>query len=114
MKIINTTKNTILADKARVADNVFTRLMGLLNRVSLEKGEALVLVPSNSIHSLFMRFAIDVIFIDKGGRVIAAQSSFKPFSISPVYFNSHSVIELPEGTIQFSNTKPGDTINLQY
>jgi len=112
VKIINFTKNTLLADGAKMANTFFTRLIGLLNRNSLRKGEALILTPSNCIHSLFMRFAIDVIFLDKTGKVIAALPSFKPFRLSPVYFNSHSVIELPENTLKLSQTQPGDIVQI--
>lgn len=110
MKVINTTKNTILADEAKMADAFFARLIGLLNRKSLNKGEALILATSNSIHSFFMRFTIDVIFLDKTGKVIAILPSFKPFRLSRTYFNSRTVIELPENTLQLTHTEPGDTI----
>ncbi len=112
MKIINVSKNTILADEAKMADTFFTRLVGLLNRNSLKKGEALILAPSNCIHSLFMRFTIDVIFLDKTGKVIGAITSFKPFRLSPVYFNASLTIELPKGVIQSTHTQPGDIIQL--
>ncbi len=112
MKIINLTKNTLLADEAKIGNTFFTRLIGLLNRNSLRKGEALILIPSNCIHSLFMRFTIDVIFLDKAGKVIEALPAFKPFRLSPIYFNSHSVIELPENTLKLSQTQLGDIIKM--
>jgi len=112
MKVTNSSKNTILADKAKVAEGFFARLIGLLNRKSLNQGEALVLSPSNSIHSFFMRFTIDAIFLDKAAKVIAALPSFKPFRLSGVYFNSHTVIELPADTIRITRTEPGDTIQI--
>jgi uncharacterized protein len=112
MRIINLTKNTLLADEAKMANTFFTRLVGLLNRNALRKGEALILTPSNCIHSFFMRFTIDVIFLDKTGKIIKTLPSFKPFRLSPIYFNSHSVIELPENTLKFSQTQPGDNIKI--
>lgn len=113
MKIINTSKNTVLADNAELANTFFKRLIGLLNRKALNKGEALILAPSNCIHSFFMRFTIDVIFLDKAGKVIEVLPSFKPFRLSPIYFNSHSVIELPENTIKLTQTQPGDIIKIE-
>ena len=112
MKIINLTKNTLLADEAKMANTFFTRLIGLLNRNSLRKGEALILTPSNCIHSLFMRFAIDVIFLDKIGKVVAVLPSFKPFRFSPIYFGASLTIELPEYTLQLTKTQPGDIIKI--
>ncbi len=112
MRIINLTKNTLLADEAKMANTFFTRLVGLLNRNSLRKSEALILTPSNSIHSLFMRFTIDVIFLDKTGKIIKTLPSFKPFRLSPLYLHSNLVIELPENTLQLTQTQPGDIIKI--
>ncbi|MDD4894907.1 MAG: DUF192 domain-containing protein [Candidatus Omnitrophica bacterium] len=112
MKIINTSKNVILADKALIANTFTKRLTGLLNRKSLNKGEALILSSSNSIHSFFMRFAIDVIFLDRAGKVIDVLHSFKPFRLSAIYFTCRTVIELPENTLKPSQTQPGDTLQI--
>jgi hypothetical protein len=112
MKIVNISKDTILADKAELADTFFKRLIGLLNRKSLDKGEALILSPSNCIHSFFMRFSIDVLFLDQSGKVTATLSSFRSFRVSPIYFNSSLTIELPETTLKLTNTQPGDTIQI--
>ena len=112
MKIVNISKDTILADKAELADTFFKRLIGLLNRKSLDKGEALILSPSNCIHSFFMRFSIDVLFLDQSGKVTTTLSSFRSFRVSPIYFNSFLTIELPETTLKLTNTQPGDTIQI--
>jgi uncharacterized membrane protein (UPF0127 family) len=112
MKIINVSKGTILADKAELANTFFKRLLGLLNRKSLNKGEALILSPSNCIHSFFMRFSIDALFLDQSGKVTATLSSFRSFRVSPIYFNSSLTIEFPESTLQSSNTQPGDIIKI--
>jgi len=112
MRVVNTSKNTILADNAELANTFLKRLIGLLNRKALNPGEALILAPSNSIHSFFMRFTIDVLFLDKSGKVIRTLPSFKPFRLSPICFNSHSVIEFPENTLELTQTQPGDIINL--
>jgi hypothetical protein len=113
MKIINRSRNTVLADKARIADNFFSRLVGLLNRSSLNPGEALVITPSNSIHSFFMRFTFDALFLDRNRRVIALTSGFKPFRLSRIYFRAVTTIELPEGAIQASKTQIKDEIITQ-
>jgi uncharacterized membrane protein (UPF0127 family) len=112
MRIINTSKETLLADKARIADTFWGRVIGLLNRRSLERGEALILKPSCSIHTLFMRFTIDVIFLDKTGKAIGLLPSFKPFRISPLFFRASCAIELPENTLQLTHTQAGDIIAL--
>ena len=105
--------NAVLADKARVADTFCSRLVGLLNRRSLNRGEALILRPTCSIHTLFMHFAIDVLFLDKKSKVIAVHSSLKPFRFSPIYFNADLAIELPEGTIASAQTTVGDLVTIE-
>ncbi|MDP3042652.1 MAG: DUF192 domain-containing protein [Candidatus Omnitrophota bacterium] len=113
MKIINQSNSAVLADRARVADTFYKRLVGLLNRNSLEKGEALILKPCSSIHTLFMRFPIDVLFLDKNGKVIGLLSVFRPFRFSPVYFGASLAIELLAGTIQLTQTKLGNIIKIE-
>jgi uncharacterized protein len=112
MKIINKTNNNILADKATIANTAFSRMKGLLGRKEFPKGEALILDPCNSIHMLFMRFPIDVVFMDKNNRVVRAISSIKPFHFSPIYFKAKLAIELPVGTILSTSTRAGDDLSL--
>ena len=102
--------NAVLADRVRVADTFYKRLVGLLNRKSLGKGEALILKPCSSIHTLFMRFSIDVLFLDKNNKVIGLLSVFRPFRFSPIYPGSRLTIELPGNTLKITQTQLGDTI----
>lgn len=111
MRVINVTKNTVLAEEARTANNFFTRLVGLLNRKSLNKGEALILVPSRCIHSLFMRFPIDAIFVNREDEVVAVIKNLKPYRITPIYSGASFAIELPLGTIEFSRTAVNDKLS---
>jgi len=113
MKVININKDTLLADKAEIANTFLKRLVGLLNRKSLHKGQALILLPCNCIHSFFMRFIIDVIFLDKTGKVIGVLSSFKPFRFSPLFFRASCAVELPEGTIASNQTTVGDLVTIE-
>lgn len=112
MIIRNETRGTILAPKAVRAASFVSRLVGLLNRASLEQGEGLILDPSNSIHSFFMRFSFDAIFVDKTDKVVGIIESMRPFRISPVFFSSKITIELPSGTIKASATAIGDIIKV--
>jgi uncharacterized membrane protein (UPF0127 family) len=111
MKIINKNKNNILAEEVIVADTPFKRSKGLLGRKLFKPGEALVIVPCNSIHTLFMRFSIDALFVNKEHRVIKAIWNLKPFRITKIYFNSSFVVELPVGTICATATEEGDIIS---
>jgi uncharacterized membrane protein (UPF0127 family) len=113
IKIINKTKDTILAENAVLADTFFKRIKGLIGRKEFTKGEALILEPCNSIHTFFMRFPIDVLFVDKDNRIIKAIISLKPFRLTPIYFKANLVVELPYGTISSTFTEPFDLLSFK-
>ena len=110
MKITNQNKNTVLAENARLADTVLTRLTGLLNRSSLNPDEGLVITQCRSIHMFFMKFAIDVVFVDKTDRVVGLVERIKPFRMSPYFLKAACAVELPAGRIAESRTEKGDII----
>ncbi len=113
MRIKNETRDTLLADRAFEARGFWPRLVGLLGRSSLEPGEALLLDPCTSVHTAFMRFAIDVVYLDRGGNVVKLSPNLKPFRMSGVLRGGRSVIELPTGVIESTRTVPGDQINFE-
>jgi uncharacterized membrane protein (UPF0127 family) len=113
MKVINKTRNIILADNCFVAKGPLQRVKGLLGRSSMQRGSALLLKPCNSIHSFFMKFAIDALFVDKSNRVVGILPEFRPFRISPVYFQACCVIEFPAGTLLPESVRVGDRISLE-
>ena len=113
MKILNTTKATMIAECAIVANTFLSRIIGLLNRKSLEAGEALMITHCRSIHMFFMRFPIDAIFINKENRVVGLLFGIKPFRLSPVFWQASFVIELPIGSIERSKTSVGDTLEIK-
>ena len=110
MRIHNATRGTELASSARAARSFWSRLIGLMGRSSLGSGEALVLEPCNAIHTAFMRFAIDVLYVDRSGRVVKAVSTLKPFRVSSVVRGARAVIELPSGAIANTGTAVGDEL----
>ena len=112
MPIINLTKQTWLATKVRKADNFVTRLIGLLKRTHLGPEEALWLMPSKGIHTIGMKFPIDVLFLTKNNEVVGLISGMPPFRISAIHLRSYSVIELPNGTIRKSQTELGDKLEI--
>ncbi|MEK7309029.1 MAG: DUF192 domain-containing protein, partial [Nitrospirota bacterium] len=90
----------------------FTRIKGLLGRKDFASGQALILDPCNSIHTFFMHFPIDVLFVDKNNKALEALSNFNPNKVSRTYWHSRRVIELPAGTIIATNTLKNDFIQL--
>jgi uncharacterized membrane protein (UPF0127 family) len=112
VEILNITRGTELASRARLANRFWSRGWGLLGRARLEPGEGLVLEPCSSIHTAFMRFTIDVLFADRTGRVVKAVPSLKPFRLS-LSLASRYTIELPVGTIARTGTVPGDMLKFE-
>lgn len=110
--VVNDTAGAVLADRATMADTFTTRLVGLLGRVGLAAGEGLVLKPCQAVHTLFMRFPIDVIFVDPGLRVVRTTSALAPYRQSAYQRDAKCIIELPSGTIASSGTKVGDQLHI--
>ncbi|MEW6661237.1 MAG: DUF192 domain-containing protein [Bacillota bacterium] len=95
-----------------MADSFKSRLIGLVGKSALHRGEGLILAPCNSIHSFFMRFKLDVLFLDRSQRVVFMIKGMPPNRIGPVIKNSQWVVELPEGIIASTGTKVGDEIGI--
>ena len=111
MKAINQTRQKVLAENVVIADTTCRRMKGLLGRRSLLPTEALLIKPCNQVHTFFMRFPIDILFVNKENRVIKAVSSLKPFRITPLYFSASFALELPAGSIQSSSTQVEDILS---
>lgn len=108
-KIVNLTRQTILADRAKVADDAATRNKGLLGRNGLEPGEGLWITPCEAVHTFFMRFAIDLVYVDRHKQVRKVRSHVTPWRMSAC-LSAHSIVELPSGTVHATQTKPGDRL----
>jgi uncharacterized membrane protein (UPF0127 family) len=113
MKIINKTNNSLIAEEVILANTPFKRIKGLLGKKEFRKSQALILDPCNSIHTFFMRFSIDILFMDKNNKVIKAISCLKPFKFTPIVFGAAFAIELPSGTIQSLCIQKDDTLLLE-
>ncbi len=109
-QVTNETKGTVVADQTRVADSIRTRFWGLLGRRSLPEGHGLLLRPSTSIHTAFMRFTIDVVFLDKRNRVVKVVPEVKPFRIAGTWRGGHSTLELPAGAAAQAQVERGDQL----
>ncbi|HIE51557.1 MAG TPA: DUF192 domain-containing protein [Armatimonadetes bacterium] len=89
-----------------MAIKLWPRLWGLMGRRTFEPGEGLWIVPCNSIHMFFVRFPIDVLFLDEELRVLEAVSELLPNRIK-AHWRASSVLELPAGTIARTGTAVG-------
>ena len=110
MQFINETRGTVLAEYLEIADSWFARLQGLLGRKKLAEKQGLILCPCNSVHTCFMKFNIDVLFMDNGGQVIYVIENMPSFRFSPLVGQAKYVLELSAGTIELTGTRPGDQV----
>ena len=109
MTLWNVRTGAPLVTRLETAFDSKSRNRGLLGRTSLQPGHALVLAPCNSVHTFFMKFAIDVVFVGRDGTVRRIASALRPWrvAISP---RSFAVIETAAGVIGTSGTCPGDRL----
>ena len=117
----NLSRSTALAERLEVADGLWGKFMGLMGRPGLEPDAGLWLTGSNGIHMMFMRFAIDAVFL---GRPEPGQDDVRPvlsvhrglrawIGLVPFVRGANSVLELPVGTIERTGTAVGDLIALE-
>ncbi|MDP4120107.1 MAG: DUF192 domain-containing protein [Bacillota bacterium] len=92
--------NNTIADDVRVADNFFSRLVGLLSTPSMSDNQGLLIKRCRQVHCIGMRFAIDVVFINKENKIVAIESNLKPGHFSKYYSSAVNVLELNSGVSQ--------------
>jgi uncharacterized protein len=106
----NSGKGTCLGNRVRVARSLVSRGRGLMLRRSLDPDDGLLIDPFLSIHTMWMRFAIDVLYVDREGTVVRADAAMKPWRVGPIFTGARYVIELPPGTIGATGTQAGDRL----
>jgi uncharacterized membrane protein (UPF0127 family) len=114
VRIINQTRNVPLITRGRVANTFWLKLRGLLGATSLEKDEGIILVGEKSIHTLFMKFPIDVAYVDRNFKIIRVDTHMAPFRLGPFVPRSAYVLEMPVGTITNTATQVGDQLVFEY
>lgn len=108
----NITKTSCLGARIGVADRGWDRSIGLLGRKTLEEGTGLFIVPTQAVHTFFMAFPIDLVFVDKRFKVVGVSANVRPWRISRIYWRALGVLELPTGTIQRTETSVGDQLRI--
>ncbi|SHH96974.1 DUF192 domain-containing protein [Clostridium grantii] len=112
MQIKNKTKNLIVSKEVIIAKNFYSRLKGLLGKENLPENQCLIIYPCKSIHTFFMKFPIDAVFIDKNYKVLKILKNIKPGKTSSYVKKSWAVIEMPVNTLVESKISTGDELLL--
>jgi uncharacterized protein len=110
----NRTRNLYLATDLSIAQTHWTRLRGLLGTSAndFRNGRGLWIRPCRGVHTLAMRFPIDVVYLDRSGRVMHVEHDLQPWRFSPVRLQATSVLELPSHTVARTETALGDKIEI--
>ncbi len=111
---VNRTRGVLLAQDVTIADTHWTRLRGLMGTrpSAFYPGQALWIIPCRGVHTLAMRFPLDLVYLDDHSRVVHLEKGVKPWRFAAVKLRAASVLELPPGTIQSSGTRVGDKIEI--
>src|SRR5579864_6946430 len=110
----NRTRNAYLATRLSIAGTHWSRLLGLMGKdaASFPAGEGLWIVPSRGVHTLAMKFPIDVLYLDTNKLVVHVEQNLKPWRVARVSLRAASVLELPGNTLKSSGTAIGDEIEI--
>jgi len=112
IKIINLTKQNTLSESIYIANSFRSRLKGLIGVKKLHKGEGIILIPCNSIHTCFMSVSIDVIFLNKDNLVIKAVENLGTWKMLKIISEASKIIEMRAGSIKEENVSIGDQFEL--
>jgi uncharacterized membrane protein (UPF0127 family) len=112
-RVTNQTRGTLLTERCRIARSLKDRTIGLLGTNGLAAGHGLWIERSPSIHMFFMRYAIDVVFIDRHGRVVRVVENLRPWRIVAWVRGARDCIELPAGSVRPTGTVAGDVLTTQ-
>ena len=111
MRCFNPKTQEVFADDLKMNNTFFSRLTGLMFKKNLPSGSGIILKPCTQIHTCFMRFNIDVIFLDANLKVLHIIENMPPWRVSPLFLKARYTIELPAGTLK-GRVKKGETLAL--
>jgi uncharacterized membrane protein (UPF0127 family) len=118
MRAMNRTRGTVLCARLENAGGLAGQSRGLLGRDSLAPDRGMLfetgaLSPFMWMHMFFMRFAIDIVFLDRDSRVIKINRALKPWRVSSIVFGARRALELAAGAAERSATQPGDHVIIE-
>jgi len=109
---LETAEGREVAARVEEADGFLRRGLGLMFRRELPAGHGLAITPCNSIHMFFMRFPLDVAFVDREWRVVRAYHGIRPWRVSRIVRGARTAFELPAGTLAAAGVEKGTVLRL--
>jgi len=113
VRVVNRTRGIVLGDKVRTASTLRSRIVGLLGTAAIADGEGLWIVPCRGVHTLGMRYPIDVAFLDPRGVVDGILEGLPPNRIGRLFRGARGALELRSGTLAATGTVPGDRLEFE-
>jgi uncharacterized membrane protein (UPF0127 family) len=105
------TSGEVVCTRSEVEEGVFGRMRGLLGRRGLEPGAGMLLAPAPSVMTFFMRFSIDVVFLDKEHRIVGISHTMRPWRVAAAR-HAFAALELPAGTAAACGLQKGDVLDI--
>ncbi|NHC41383.1 DUF192 domain-containing protein [Bacillus sp. MM2020_1] len=113
MKVVNLSNGAELVNHLSTADTFFKRLKGLMFSENLPAGHGLLIRPCQSIHTFFMSYSIDVLYISKDLEIVGMDETILPAKVGKFQKRAYSVLEMPAGTIRKTETKVGNYLTIK-
>lgn len=113
MKVVHKESKFVLGENIKHANTTWLRMKGLMFVSEMKDMDGLLLDPGNSIHNCFVKFPIDVIFLNRKNHIVKIIKGFKPWRFTRIYFTATKVLELPSGKIP-EEVKEGDELEVIY
>jgi uncharacterized membrane protein (UPF0127 family) len=113
VRVVNRTRETVLGEKVRKASTLLSRVVGGLGTAAIADGGGLWIVPCRGVHTLGMRYPIDVAFLDARGVVIGVLEGLPPNRIGRVFRGARGALELRSGILAATGTVPGDRLEFE-
>lgn len=108
----NLEDNQIICNKVDIADSFFKRLKGLMFTKELPPDSSMYIYPCGQIHTFFMNYDIDVLYLDKNNTILAIDDSIKPCKVGKKVKGAVAVVELQAGKAKKSNIKVGQALKI--
>lgn len=99
MKIKITYKNKILSNNIEVAESFSSRLIGLMFKEKFENADGLMIDPCRSIHTCFMKYPLDIVFLSKEDKVVKIVRCLQPWRMTWIYYRAKKTLEMPAGKL---------------
>jgi uncharacterized membrane protein (UPF0127 family) len=109
----NQNRETVLGEAIEVADSAVQKVKGLLGKECLEDGQGLLFKKCSSLHTFFMHFPIDIVFLNKKCKVLRLRPNVRPFKLVAAPLRAFYALELPPDAILRSDTRVGDYLSFE-